>query len=321
MQPLNYSLKSDPIIDLLGLQRACYDTPLFFHPPLFVYSLALLIKLTGLKLILFFPILAMLFSIWLTFLIGRILYSERVALIAAGILALCPIALHASTKIWIDAPLTMFCTATIYLLTTKRYGWAGAAYGLALLTKLPAIGIAPVVLFLLAKDLKRSWRFIVPAVMIAAPWYVVYYFSCNSFVPTWLHNNPGPGGWFANETMARPAIFYVSNLLVVAPVYMFGFIEMGKRRNWICIIWVVCFIAMFMLQKLLTPYFGFIMRYLLPCLPGLALLSAKFLEQKKKFWIPAVVMCGYGVFLGITNIYIFYNADVFNLKFLLKLCQ
>lgn len=109
---LDYSLADKGIIERLGLSRDNYGDGIFIHPPLFVYTLAVLKKCVGLSL----PssILAMQgASLLLT---GR-LASElrpsegagRAGLTAMVLYSFCPLAAFCSQKVWIDNALAFYC--------------------------------------------------------------------------------------------------------------------------------------------------------------------------------------------------------------------
>lgn len=120
-----------------------------------------------------------LIAVWLTYLIGRRLFDERVALGAMALHALLGNALllvggvHATDHV--DLQLAFWVELAIYGVLRRWIWLVGAATGFALLTK-SAPGALPLVLFLLAGD--RPWKenargaaiAACIALAIAAPW-------------------------------------------------------------------------------------------------------------------------------------------------------
>jgi hypothetical protein len=86
-------------------------------------------------------------TVALVYLIGHVLYDHRVATVGALLLAVMPYHVIIGRQIMLDGPMAFFTTAGLLCLAigakqTSRAGWlvtAGAAIGLATLTKEPAI--------------------------------------------------------------------------------------------------------------------------------------------------------------------------------------
>ncbi len=152
--PLHYSLRGTPYLAALDAHND--DKPIFFHPPLFVYTLALFsFAHVPLPLV---PVLFDLATIALVFWIARRLYDRDSALWAALLAAAGPVGWFLSQKIWIDGALVMTTSASFAALlaaadrkTVRAYLFAGLVFALALLSKstgllvLPAVGaVAPI---------------------------------------------------------------------------------------------------------------------------------------------------------------------------------
>jgi 4-amino-4-deoxy-L-arabinose transferase-like glycosyltransferase len=106
-------------------------------------------------------------TIWVTYLLGRLLYNQAVGLAAAAFVAVMPYAVVVSRQVLLDAPATLFVTMALYC--TARYcrdqqsPWlcaAAATMGLAILTKETyAILLAGGALYLLgARDVRPTLR-------------------------------------------------------------------------------------------------------------------------------------------------------------------
>ena len=158
----DYSLQGTAVLE--EFPKSVYDKPLFHHPPLFTYGLILFRSLLGIKFQILFPIFASILTVLIIFAIAKELYDESVGLLAAFIFSICPIALHVSTKIWIDGVLVLFCTLSVYLsiLAIKRekaiwYILAGISFGLAVLSKISALPIlVPITYLFLKKSLSAK---------------------------------------------------------------------------------------------------------------------------------------------------------------------
>lgn len=285
------------------------------------------------------PILSSLFTVWLVFLIASKLYDRKIALVAAAINALCPVFLHASTKIWIDSMLTVFVTACIYMaLVASEKGkiiyhiFVGVLLAAAMMTKLTGFIIFPLILFMLLykKIIKKNIAYTLAATLVAIilifPWFYWQYRVFGTISFRWLKTNPQLLEMFPFTKMIteRHFHFYITNLILVAPIYLFSLtsIVTGLRRGKRIIesLWVLLFIGIFTYSGYVKN-FGYITRYILPCTPALAILAAELIIKKNKIFLYAIsaVFLGYGLLVGILNSYIFQVADIFPLTYFLKL--
>jgi len=333
--PKDYSLQGTAVLD--QLPKIVYDKPLFHHPPLFTYGLILFRKLFGVRYQVLFPVFASVITLLVIFAIGKELYDEAVGLIAAFIFSICPIVLHASTKIWIDAVLTLFCTLSVYLsiLAVKKekafwYILAGISFGLAILSKISALAIiAPIVYLFIknfnAKRLSNVLYFIIFSMLIAGPWLYVFYKTFGTFFPWWIKPSEEPLRMFPfiKMAIARPWYFYFSNISKVAPIYLFAWaiiIKSIRRPNeWMECIWGLSFILGFTLVGI-RGLEGYVTRYVLPAIPALAILSARELtaNNKKFLMLIACVFLAYGLTNAILNAFLFQMADVSPLFYFLN---
>lgn len=332
--PKDYSLQGTAVLD--QLPKIVYDKPLFHHPPLFTYGLMLFRKLLGIKFQILFPVLANVLTVLIIFAIGRELYDESVGLIAAFIFSICPIVLHASTKIWIDAVLTLFCTLSIYLsiLAVKRekafwYILAGISFGLAVLSKISALAIIAPIAYLFIKNFnsKRLINvsyFLISSALVAGPWLIIFYKTFGTFFPWWIKPSEEPLRMFPfiKMAMARPWFFYFSNITIVAPIYLFAWITMIKSikrtSEWLEPIWVLSYVVGFTFVGIMGLE-GYVTRYILPAIPALAILSARIVVIKNKvLWVISGIFLAYSLTNAILNTYLFQVADVFSLFYFLN---
>lgn len=183
--PLNYSTQEAYRAQTAqGVKLPIYlDRPLFKHPPLFIYLIALSYMLFGAG----FPSAVAVSVIFgslmvpLVFFLGKTLYDHRVGLLAAFLLCIDPIHWVCSEKVWMETTLSFFILLAMlfFALGRKRKGYyllSGAAIGLALLTKYP--GVLPLLVVVsYAAIFERSllkernfWLLCALAAAVFSPW-------------------------------------------------------------------------------------------------------------------------------------------------------
>lgn len=118
--------------------------PLFKHPPVYSLLNTWMIHLFGPTLLASFYIslLSGVLAIPLVYLLGRLIFSELVGLLAAVFMYLDPVSIMSSQKVWMDSPIAFFTLLSVvffaYALKTQKdyfYLLTGLAAGLAMLTK------------------------------------------------------------------------------------------------------------------------------------------------------------------------------------------
>jgi 4-amino-4-deoxy-L-arabinose transferase-like glycosyltransferase len=122
------------------------DRPLFKHPPLYNYLIALNYKISGSSNLAAVSV-SILFGsllILIVFLLGRELYDDRVGLLAAFFLCIDPIHWICSEKIWMETTMVFFMALAIllFVLGQKQARYlplSGISIGLAMLTKYPGV--------------------------------------------------------------------------------------------------------------------------------------------------------------------------------------
>jgi len=221
-------------------------------------------------------------TIWVTYLLGRLLYNQAVGLAAAAFMAVMPYAVVVSRQVLLDGPATLFVTGALYC--TARYcrdrqpPWlyaAAATMGLAILTKETCvILLAGGALYLLgARDVRPSLRqaAVAGAVLVAviAGWWVALALS----------GRTGTGGQYALWQFLRrqnhPVYFYLTTLPASLGYVLLALAIVGicwqRNRGWregLPIWWA----ASAVLTYSLLPIKGF--QYLEPVAPVLAIWAA-----------------------------------------------
>ena len=329
--PLNYTLRGSPI--LKNLPKMNYDQPLFHRPPLFVYLLALFRSLLGVHASVLISILAGALTVVALFGLAKELYGEQVALIAAAALSFCPFLLFCSTRILIDALLVFLLTSTLWILTLAfkkknkvLFCVAGVMWGLAILTKEPGLLlIFPCAYLFFKEGINREkgvglFCFGACAFIIVLPWYLWFFSIYKTLFPWWARNMPENLTMFPFIKMVinRPWYFYFQNISLAAPLYVFawlGALESLKKRSWTLeLVWALSFLIPLTIYGLMGE--GYQTRYILPAMPAMSILVARFLSHKKEvIWALAIFLMAIGFLTGIVNSFIFYPADIFPLYY------
>jgi hypothetical protein len=128
---------------------------------------------------------------------------------------------------------------------------------------------------------------------------------------------------FIRMAVERSWYFYFAHVALIAPVYLFGYLEiverLRKRASLTEVIWVLSYFIPLTFYGLTGNSYQ--TRYILPALPALALLSAASLRRQRRWaQITAVVLLAYQLLTGILNSAVFKLADVFSpFQFLIEL--
>ncbi len=138
--------------------------PLFKHPPVFSLLNTWMVHLFGPTFLASFYIslLSGVLAIPLVYVLGRLVFSELVGLLAAVFLYLDPVSIMSSQKVWMDSPIAFFTLLSVvffaYALKTQKdhfYLLTGLATGLAMLTKYTG-GLILIVYILYACAYKKN---------------------------------------------------------------------------------------------------------------------------------------------------------------------
>ncbi len=294
---------------------AIYDRPVFFHPPIYPYSLAIARSMLGSD---GGPLLSSIvhcLTILLTAILGRMLISESAGVMAAALMAVESVSWVCGERLWIDGMLQAAVTgAALAALWSARTGgvWrfalAGAILGLAGLTKLAAGALAPAVLvWWLCGERKPRWgeiaAYLIACFVLVLPWLILMKAKYGSFLPA-----ERPSEWLLElyprirKTVERPASYYLVGLLLVSPILVYcavGWWRCWRERwLWMTTTWAATFIAAVTIIGLTGM--GFQLRYLAPAMPALCLIAAGGLANLRWWWrIPAVALGAYTWYAGI----------------------
>lgn len=336
----DYTLQGTSLIE--QLPRAAYDQPLFWHPPLFIYCLALIKLLFGAAYEILLPILCGVLIVLATYLIARKLYSEEHGLISALIMSFCPILIFTSTKIWIETTSNFLMCGALFLLLTAAekkkilfFFSAGVIWGFSLLAKQTSLAALPAVGYILFRQ-KMGLRnlllfggiFIVTALAINLPWLWHYYKVMGTISYGAQYKAIGEMAemfLFVKANFSRPFYYYIYALPLVYPVYLFAyagiFTKLRKRGDLTELIWALSFIGG-LIFLIITKHSAPTIRLLVPALPALAILAADTVLRNKRILLPLLlVFLAYGLIVGILNNYLFQRADAYPLTDFLPLIQ
>lgn len=226
-----YTLRGSFLLEQGLIDRNIYDTPIFFHPPGGVGLFWLFFKIFGNWGYVLVQLLSYTMFFWSMLLLARNLQiskSKTGLILLAGLTAFNPIMAHVTTHFWLDGPLLAFCTMAIALYisgitesNTPRVFYAGLLLGYASLIKVTAFLILPGVAIL-------SWRlvcsqttrysffkmaawFIIPAVIIQAPWEYWQWLKLDSTLP-FLANDTWAGKPAGSLMEANPYINFLTKI-------------------------------------------------------------------------------------------------------------
>ncbi len=231
-------------------------------------------------------------TIYVVYLLGKILYGAKTGLVAALFIAFMPYHVIVTRQALLDGPLTFCATLTLYLLArfvnTRRAVWlytAGAAMGLTFLAKETGIILLGSIFAFLA--LARHVRIRIVDLILSVGLMGVA--AAPYAISLWLSGAVGTGQnyliWQLFRHANHPLDFYVATvpqvigyLVILAAVL--GFIVLWKERSWreaLLAWWIVVPVVFFELW----PTKGF--QYLLPIAPPLGVLAARTLARWSPF--------------------------------------
>ena len=313
--PLSYTLQGTPLLARLDAHN--YDKPIFFHAPAFVYLGA---ALTGLGLPLpLLPVLLELGAIACIHALTSRLFGPREALWAAGLLATCTITWFTAQHVWIDAMLVFSVSLSLLLAdragrkaTPAAYALAGGAFALAFLTKVTAVLVAPAMVALALHSDRQALapRKLGAALAASVPPCLAWVAVLRALNGQWL-----PSAFPTAEMMqrypfvamvvARPWYFYLSSLILFAPVFAIALLRL-RARDRRDLGPALCALAFFAAMTVFGPmHGGYQTRYVAPAYPALAVLAGAAMAQlSQPGLIGAAALLGYGL-LGAAEYAIF----------------
>ncbi len=234
-----------------------------------------------------------LLSLVTTFLLGKEAFDDLTGITSAILLSAMPIHWHMSRVAMLDVASVFFFTLTLYLyfrgLNTRREEFvvlSGFSLGLGVLTKYPNVLCVPVILFFFLSEVfregKADWRLLVSlflalemAFFLVIPWFYETTVLSPSWIG-WVHEiRPGTQyKWLMAEywlgSLSVPFLQMtvpVGVLAVLAVVYS---LKKRSRGDLFLLVWIfVIFLWFVPIHKDL--------RYTMPYLPALAILSGRLL--------------------------------------------
>jgi 4-amino-4-deoxy-L-arabinose transferase-like glycosyltransferase len=261
------NLSSDPfrIIDETG-------RPFFQNPPLFMYLLSIISRLTGGGSIQIAHLVTVLMdtgTIFLIWYIGNYLYGKEVGLLSAGLLAVNPLHVWTSTRILTDVPLVFFIYLSLCFLISRKKALFYLFASLSLATKYPAAPIF-VLPFLAKKTILRSpriWLMIYLLVIGAIVCFITLRFN---FENCWISYFSG-FILFPNITEIYKETFFFLDPIVCV-FFLIGLGTALKNKDFSPIlIWVIIFGT----ARFFLPWVAFrVSRYSLPLYPAILMFAA-----------------------------------------------
>ena len=243
----------------------------FFHnPPLLMYILSIFSKIgfvTFDQVSRFVIILLSTGTIAITYVIGKKLYHPVVGLIAASLVAVCPLTNWIGVRILTDVPVTFFIFLSICMLVYKKKAAFYVFALCAILTKYVAFPVIFIPLFMRLKS--KNWFILYTGLFIA----LLTFTSTKSLYQQ-------PNGWisyFYNFfsfpdmlQMFNESEFFLGYIILTFSAI--GFLLSIKNKQYNALFhWVV----LFGIFRFFLPWLIFrVSRYTIPLYPGLYLLAA-----------------------------------------------
>ncbi|NQT46732.1 MAG: glycosyltransferase family 39 protein [Candidatus Omnitrophica bacterium] len=258
-----------------------------------------------------------------TFILGRMLFGEKVAFYAAALLAISPIEILASQKVWADTMVSFFVVlaAVLFIASIRRDSlffafFAGVSCGIATLAKMSGIFflIAVAIFHIwMHREKRLSWMaffeflfdkrvllFCAGLILTTLPWFNMVQAVYKS--PLYMPHQLGlkdTNYWF-KVISNRPLYTYLVGIPAMVPIYILVYPALArglfKERQNIGEIFLAIWILVYM--GLLMTRFGSNIehRYVLPAYPAIAILSSKILfglesYLNRRFRPPAGGLC------------------------------
>jgi hypothetical protein len=262
------------------------------HPLLFQFIVAIPYRLFGVNDLSgrLLSALIGLITVYIVYLLGKLLYGRKAGMVAALIMALMPYHVVVTRQVLLDGPMVCCTTLTLYLMArygkTRQPAWfyaAGAGMGLSILAKETSIVLVGAVYAFLALSPEIRLRLRNLALSLMCMALVVSTFPL-SIRLAGGGATKSAGNYLVWQLFRRPNhewTFYPSTvplaigLLVIAAAFL-GLWLLRHERSWrekLLIWWIVVPIMFFQLW----PTKGF--QYLLPTAPAFAVLAGRMLAR------------------------------------------
>jgi 4-amino-4-deoxy-L-arabinose transferase-like glycosyltransferase len=269
------------------------------HPLLFQYIVAIPYRLFGVDDLMgrLLSVAVGLLTIFLVYLLGKILYGQKAGLISALIVALMPYHVVVTRQVLLDGPMVCCTTLTLYLMArfgkTRQPAWfyaAAAGMGLSILAKETSVVLMGAVYAFLALS---------PEIRIRLRNLIISFICLALVVSTFPLSirlagggaTKSAGNYLVWQLFRRPNhewTFYPSTVpiaigLLVVAAGLLGLWLLRHERSWrekLLIWWILVPVLFFQLW----PTKGF--QYLLPTAPAFAVLAGRMLAH----WVPNRVL-------------------------------
>ena len=253
-----------------------------------------------------------LLSLAVTYKLARKWLDEKWSMLAAVIFYSNLVVGWQSTTAYIDLGRTFFEALAFYLLLDKKIYKSAIVLGLAMATKTLAIGSLGILGLLVlweTRDLGKFGKFVLLAVLVAAPWYVFSFVSTGNPVYPIFFGYKLEWDWGFNllrlADPINPIYVIVALMLIVSP----SFVPPLKLRGGQGVIFLYCVLSFVVWY--LTPRSGG-GRFLLPYLPVWSVAAAAAIAQRSALNAQKFLV---GMVIAIAVISIGYRAAA-NAKFL-----
>jgi len=293
--------------------------PFFQNPPLFMYLLSIVFRLTGggsVKIAHFITVLLDTGTIILIGFIGSYLYNKKVGLLSAALLAVNPLHVWISTRILTDIPLVFFIYLSLYFLIRQKNIFFYLFSFLSVATKYPAatIFILPFVNKKTILKSPRSWLIIYLLVISG----IIFFISFRSnFQIHWISYFSGFISFPDFREIYKESIFFIGPV-----VFIFFLIGVGTALKNKDLSPILMWVIIFGTARFFLPWLAFrISRYSLPLYPAFLLFSAyggiksfDFLKNKlpKRTMFNSLVFIS--IFLYIFSVYTIRSYTVTNIN-------
>jgi 4-amino-4-deoxy-L-arabinose transferase-like glycosyltransferase len=254
-QELGYQLYLDPgnyspqpvyrkLLDLGRQPPAYLNQPLFKHPPLFSYLIALFLHIFGATVTsaLLIPVLLGSLSIWIIYLLGSKIFGPAIGMISAVLLCLDPVHWICSQKLWPGSTQALFVLLALYFFVRgwereRFYLFSGISLGLALLVKYSSILLLPTLLgyaLIFKRNLLRKiwfWLLWAAALLTFLPWALWYLAVYGGFGDLEILGIPSPVIGHILNNLRNSLIWVIPGMALLAVIGRLLFQRQQDGRN------------------------------------------------------------------------------------------
>ena len=242
------------------------------NPPLFMYLLSIVFRLTGggtIKIAHFVTVLMDTGTIILIGYIGSYLYNKKVGLLAAALLAVNPLHVWISTRVLTDVPLVFFIYLSLCFLIRQKNAFYYLFSFLSVATKYSAAPLF-ILSFINKKTIlksPRSWLIIYLLVISAIICFIGFGFNFQNY---WMSYFSGFFRFPDFKEIYKESIFFIDPVVFI--LFLIGVGTALKHKDFSPIlIWVIIFGT----ARLFLPWLAFrVSRYSLPLYPAILMFGA-----------------------------------------------